>query len=99
VARAQLEHLIEMTRLSHVNVQIAPLRAGSRAVADGPVTMLRFPAAELPDMVYLEQHTTAAYLSKPAERLYYWNVMNRLATEALPPADTEAMLRQILREL
>ncbi len=36
VARAQLRHLIEMARLSHVNIQVAPLRAGSRAVSDGP---------------------------------------------------------------
>jgi transcriptional regulator with XRE-family HTH domain len=99
VARAQLEHLIEMARLSHVNIQVVPLCAGSRAVADGPITMLRFPEAELPDLVYLEQHASAVYLSKPAEQLCYWNVLNRLATEAPPPADTEAIIRQILREI
>lgn len=99
VARAQLEHLIEMARLSHISIQVAPFSGGSRAVADGPVTLLRFPEAELPDMIYLEQHTTAVYLSKPAERLYYWNVLNRLVTEALPAADTEAILRQVLREI
>jgi transcriptional regulator with XRE-family HTH domain len=98
VARAQLEHLIEMARLGHVNIQVAPLRAGSRAVAYGPVTMLRFLEDELPDVVYLEQHATASYLSKPAERLYYWNVLNRLVTDAPPPADTAAILQQILRE-
>ena len=98
VARAQLRHLIEMTRLGHVNIQVAPFSGGSWAVADGPVTMLRFPEAELPDVVYLEQHTTAVYLSKPAERLYYWNVVNRLVTEAPPPTDTEAILHGILRE-
>jgi transcriptional regulator with XRE-family HTH domain len=99
VARAQLRHLVEMTRLSHVNIQVAPFCAGSQAIADGPVTMLRFPEAELPDLAYLEQHTTAAYLSKPADRLHYWNVLNRLATQAPPPADTEAILRHILREI
>jgi transcriptional regulator with XRE-family HTH domain len=98
VARAQLEHLIEMARLSHVSIQVAPFCGGSRAVAHGPVTMLRFPEAELTDVVYLEQHTTAVYLGKPAERLYYWNVLNRLVTEASPSADTEAILHQILRE-
>jgi transcriptional regulator with XRE-family HTH domain len=99
VARAQLRHLIEMARLSHVSIQVAPFSGGSRAVADGPVTMLRFPEAELPDVVYLEQHTTAVYLNKPAELLYYRNLLNRLATEALPSADTEVILRQILSEI
>ena len=98
MARAQLKHLIEMARLSHVNIQVAPLRAGDRAVADGPITMLRFPEAELTDVVYLEQHTSATYLTKPAERQYFLNVLNRLATEAPSPADTEAILRGILRE-
>jgi hypothetical protein len=99
VARAQLRHLIEMARLSHVSIQVAPFSGGGRAVADGPVAMLRFPEAELPDVVYLEQHTTAVYLSKPAERLYYWNVLNRLVTEASPSADTEAILGKILHEI
>jgi transcriptional regulator with XRE-family HTH domain len=99
VARAQLEHLIQMSRLSHVNIQVAPLSGGSRAVADGPVTLLRFAEADLPDVVYLEGHCTAAYLSKPTERVYYWNVLNRLVTEARPPADTETLLRDILRDI
>jgi transcriptional regulator with XRE-family HTH domain len=98
VARAQLEHLIEMARLSHVNIQVAPFSGGSRAVADGTITMLRFPEADLEDMVYLEQHASAIYLHKAAERDFYWNILNRLATEAAPPADTEALLRQVLRE-
>lgn len=99
VARAQLRHLIEMARLSHVHIQVAPFSSGGRAIADGSVTMLRFPEAELGDVIYLEQHTTAVYLSKPAERLYYRAVLNRLVTEAPPSADTEAILHGILREI
>ena len=98
VARAQLEHLIEMARLSHVSIQVAPFSAGGRAVASGPITVLRFSEAELTDVVYLERHATAVYLGKPVDRLYYWNILNRLVTEAAPTADTEAILRQILRE-
>lgn len=99
VARAQLEHLVDMSRLSHVNIQVAPLSGGSQAVADGPVTMLRFAEADLEDVVYVEQHGAASYLSKPAERVYYWNVLNRLATEARPPAGTEDIVRGILRDI
>jgi hypothetical protein len=98
VARAQLRHLIEMTRLSHVNIQVAPFSGGSRAVADGTITMLRFPEANLNDMVYLEQHASSLYLNKPVERLYYWNILNRVATEAAPPASTEAILTRIIRQ-
>jgi transcriptional regulator with XRE-family HTH domain len=98
VARAQLEHLIEMAQLSHVRIQIAPFSSGSRAVAAGPVTVLRFPQARLTDMVYLEFETGAQYLNKPAEKAYYWNVLNRLGNEAPPPADSAGILRCILRD-
>lgn len=99
VARAQLRHLIEMTKLSHITIQVARFSGGSRGVANGPVTVLRFPEAELADLVYLEQHTTARYLTKPAERLDYWNSLNRLATEAAPPGETPAILLEIINEM
>lgn len=98
VMRAQLEHLIEMARLTHVSIQVAPFSLGGRAVASGPITVLRFPEAELPDVVYLERHATGVYLGKSADRLYYWNILNRLVTQAPPLADTEAILLRILRE-
>jgi transcriptional regulator with XRE-family HTH domain len=99
VARAQLHHLIESARLSHIIIQIAPSARGNRAIADGAITMLRFAEASLADMVYLEQLTSAIYLNKPNDRLYYWNVLNRLATDAAPPDETEAILQRILREI
>lgn len=99
VARAQLRHLVEMTQLSHVTIQVAPFSGGSRAIASGPVTVLRFPEAELNDLVYLEQHTSTRYLTKPADRLYYWNILNRLATEAAPPGESRAILLDLIREI
>jgi hypothetical protein len=41
----------------------------------------------------------AGFAIRGSERLYYWNVLNRLVTEASPSADTEAILGQILREI
>jgi transcriptional regulator with XRE-family HTH domain len=99
VAIGQLRHLIEMSRLKHVNIQVALLGAGGPAVADGPVTMLRFREAELPDVAYLEHAIAASYLSKPAELAYYLGVLNRLVTQASPPGNTEAILGQILCEI
>jgi hypothetical protein len=98
VMRAQLRHLIEITQLTNVNIQVALFSTGSQAVAGAPLTKLRFHEAELTDVVYLEQLAGAVYLSKPGERLYYWNVLNRLATEAPPPTDTTGILRRILSE-
>jgi len=97
VMRAQIEHLLEMNQLRHVNIQVLPFRAGSQAV--GPVILLRFAGDQLPDVVYLEQLTSAVYPSSPADLAYYWDMLNRLAIEADPPIASSMILDQIRKEL
>jgi hypothetical protein len=93
--RAQVEHLVTMSRHSHITIQVMPFSAGGHAAAGGPVTLLRFPEGLLPDVVYLEQLGSAVYLSKPADTLHYWNVLNSLATEAQPPERSTETLRRL----
>ncbi len=97
VMRAQIEHLLEMSRLRHVNVQVLPFRAVSH-VAD-PVILLRFAEAQLPDVVYLEQLTSAIYPSSRSDLICYWDMLNQLATEADPPIASSMILDQIRKEL
>jgi transcriptional regulator with XRE-family HTH domain len=82
VMRAQLAHLIEVSRLSHVNIQVLPLSADWHAEGGSGVTMLRFSESELPDVVYLEPLLTAVYLSKPEDTACYRDVLDRLAAQA-----------------
>ena len=97
--RAQLEHLIEMNRLPNVSLQIAPLRYGGHAAAGGPFTILRFAEPDLPDVVYLEQLTSALYLDKRPDVEHYAMVMDRLCAQVDPPGRTESMLRAIRSQL
>jgi len=55
VFRSQLEHLIEATQDARITLQVAPFRSGSHAAEAGAFTIMRFPEADLPDVVYLEQ--------------------------------------------
>ena len=64
VMRAQLETLIELTQLPSVRLQIIPFDAGGHAAAGGSFSILRFPDGDLPDVVYVEQLTSALYLDK-----------------------------------
>ena len=96
--RAQLRHLIEVSQLPRVTVQIMPFRAGGHAASGGPVTILRLPGGQLPDVVYLEQLASALYPDKPAEIEYYWGVMNRLVVRAESPEATPTILHRILQE-
>ncbi|MFF7788928.1 Scr1 family TA system antitoxin-like transcriptional regulator [Streptomyces sp. NPDC007991] len=98
VMRAQLRYLIEMCRLPQVTVQILPFGAGGHAAEGGPVTIVRLPGGELPDVVYLEQLTTALYPDRPAEIERYWDAMNRLVVEAESPDETPTILHRILQE-
>lgn len=99
VMRAQFRHLIDMTRQPHVIMQIAPFSRGGVATAGGPVTLLRFLEPDLPDLVYLEQLTSALYLDKQDDVDNYLSVMDRLCADAEPPTTTVSFLQKMLDEL
>jgi Domain of unknown function (DUF5753)/Helix-turn-helix domain len=99
VMRAQVRHLLEVSRLPHVTLQVVPFEQGGHAGAGGSFTVLRFGMLrDLPDVVYIEQLNSALYLDKPAEVDHYMEVMNRLSAEAMKPDATERFMRDLLRE-
>ncbi len=95
VMLAQVDHLIRMSRRAHITIQVMPFSAGGHAAAGGPMIQLRFPEGLLPDLVYQEQLDSAIYLNKPAETVRYWDILNTVATGALPPEQSVAMLRRL----
>lgn len=57
--------------------------------------MLRFTEPAVPDMVCLEQLTSAVYLDKQEDVDLYARVMNRLGAKALTPPQTRNVLMRI----
>jgi hypothetical protein len=98
VMRAQLEGLLEATSRPNVRLQIVPFTAGGHSAAGGAYTILRFPDQELPDVVYIEQLTSALYLDKRDDVEHYLAAMERLCVEADPPGRTADTLRTLLKE-
>jgi transcriptional regulator with XRE-family HTH domain len=98
VMRAQLRHLLEMTQRPNVTVQLIPFNTGGHAAAGGPFSVLRFAEYDLPDVVYLEQLTSALYLDKQEVVDNYLMVMERLCIEAQTPANSIKSLRTMLRD-
>lgn len=96
--RTQLKHLIEMSQRPNVTIQIVPFKAGGHAAAGGPFSVLRFAEYDLPDIVYLEQLSSALYLDKQDVVDSYLAVMERLCIEAATPASSVKTLRAMLRE-
>ncbi|WP_416964079.1 helix-turn-helix domain-containing protein [Streptomyces sp. Agncl-13] len=99
VMREQLRHLIETAALPNVTLQVLPFTVGGHAAAGGPITVLRFPVPDLPDIVYLEQLTSALYLDKPEEVDRYLAVMDRLSMVASPAPESVAFLEKLLKDM
>jgi hypothetical protein len=99
VMRAQLDRLAEMARLPQVTIQVIPFGGGGHAAAGGSFTLLRFAEPELPDVVYIEQLTSALYLDDRQDIDHYLEVMNDLSTEALTPDRTTQFIAEITREI
>ncbi len=98
VQRAQLRHLIEMALLPNITLQVVPFDVGGHAAAGGPFTILRFSEPDLPDVVYLEQLTSAVYLDKKRDTADYLVVMDNLCVQAESPAETTRFLHSIITE-
>lgn len=96
VMRGQLTALIEATRVPAIRLQIIPFDAGGHAAAGGAFTILRFDDQDLPDIVYIEQLTSAIYLDKRDDVDHYAAAMERLCVEAEPPERTRDILGRIL---
>ncbi|MFB9881055.1 helix-turn-helix domain-containing protein [Planobispora siamensis] len=92
VMRGQIDHILRMIRKPNVTVQIAPFSIGGHAAAGGPFSLLRFAQPDLPDIVYMEQLTSAVYLEKRTDVDRYLEVMERLCIEAEPASKTEDIL-------
>jgi hypothetical protein len=99
VMRAQIEALIEVTTLPNVRLQVVGFEVGGHAAAGGSFSILRFPDQDLPDVVYVEQLTSALYLDKRDDVDHYAAAMERLCVEAEPPARTVDVLTNILKDL
>ncbi|MEU7995932.1 helix-turn-helix transcriptional regulator [Micromonospora sp. NPDC049060] len=99
VMREQVAALIEATKSPNIRLQVIPFAAGGHAAAGGAFTILRFGDRELPDIVYIEQLTSALYLDKRDDLDYYAVAMERLCVEAEPPERTPEILGAILDDL
>jgi transcriptional regulator with XRE-family HTH domain len=98
VARGQLRHLIDMAGHPTVTLQILPLSAGAHPAMGGSFDILRFAEPAVPDLVFIEQLTSALYLHRPADLDHYHQVMDQLCLQSDPAAATIKTLSRIIAE-
>ena len=95
---AQLRRLRETANIKHVTLQVVPFDRGGHAGASGAFSILRFQEGDLPDVVYIEQLTSALYLDQRADVEHYLEVVDQLSGEALTPDETKTFIQQAARE-
>jgi hypothetical protein len=97
VMRGQIEHLLTVSRLPHITIQVASFDRGGHSAAGGSFSILRFTEPALPDIVYLEHLTSATYLDKREDLDRYTAVIDQLCVEALSAGDTTRFLTEMIK--
>jgi hypothetical protein len=99
VMRAQLNHIAELAKLPHVNVQVLPFGAGVHPAMEGAFRILSFPEPADPDVVYLENQAGSLYLEEEAEIDRFARMFSHLIAKALDPEESRRMIARIAADL
>jgi transcriptional regulator with XRE-family HTH domain len=97
--RAQLEYLLDISDRPGLTLQVTPYPAGASHLVPSSFSILRFATADLPDVVYLEQLTSAMYLDKQSDVERYTAVLGKVSATSLPHEQTKAFIRSLVGEL
>jgi len=96
--RAQLEHLRDICDQPSYTLQVTPYPGGAHA-APASFSILQFASADLPDVVYVEQLTSAVYLDKVADLARYAAAMDRLSAISASPEESKEIIRAVLEDM
>ncbi|HEX9538535.1 MAG TPA: helix-turn-helix transcriptional regulator [Streptosporangiaceae bacterium] len=96
--RLQLDHLLDLARLPNVAIQVIPFGAGAHPAMGRPFVILAFPERADPDVVYLEDLTSALYVEDVDEVDRYNMFFNHLRATALSFEDSAARIMSVIKE-
>jgi transcriptional regulator with XRE-family HTH domain len=94
----QLRYLRQACATPTLTLQVIPYGAGGHA-APGGFSILRFADPALPDVVYVENLTSALYLDKQVEVDQYMLAMERMSLIAHLPQQTPDIIDEIMLDL
>ncbi|MFF3465684.1 helix-turn-helix domain-containing protein [Streptomyces sp. NPDC001984] len=98
VMREQLRHLLTISQLPHVTLQVLPFSTGAHAAAVGSFAILRGPAPEL-DVVYMDLLGGGLFMEKQPELARYRLAFEYLSAQALDLESSAELVDRISREL
>jgi transcriptional regulator with XRE-family HTH domain len=98
VMREQLEHLIEMSQLPHVTVQVLPFEVGAHPGLNGQYAILEFADAADSSVVYLEGVTSDLYLEKAQDVQKYAVMYEHLRAQSLNVEASRQFIDRVAKE-
>ena len=99
VMRTQLRRLIDVAERSNVTLQVLPFTTAAHVQPISPFTILDFPDAADPTVVYLEHLTGSLFLEADEEIMRYTVVFDHLRAEALGTAPSIDLIARVAAEL
>jgi hypothetical protein len=99
IMRGQLQNLVEAAEQGKTTIQVVPFRSGAHSGTTGPFSILEFPEANDPSVVYVETLAGDIYLEQPAGVERYTIAFDRLLAVALSPDDSVGLIEQTASEL
>lgn len=97
--REQLRHLVEVSRLRAITLQVLPFAAGAHPGAQGAFNLIGFPEPSDPDVVYIEYWKGSIYLERHADVNDYSRLFDHLRARALGPDESRALVERVADEM
>jgi transcriptional regulator with XRE-family HTH domain len=94
IMREQLLHLVELSHLPHVTVQVLPFEAGAHPGLSGQFAVLEFTDATDATVVYLEGVNSDLYLEKDTDVQAYSVMYEHLRAQALSAEQTRQFIEE-----
>lgn len=92
--REQLSHLVELSHLPHLTVQVLPFEVGAHPGLSGQFAVLEFTDTTDATVVYLEGVNSDLYLEKDADVQAYSVMYEHLRAQALSPEQTRGFIEE-----
>lgn len=94
--REQLQHLLALSEMPNINLQVLPFAAGAHGLLGGPAALVEFPDESDLDTVYLEGIAGDFSEDEPAEVAKYRRIFERLQATALNRSTSAKLIKKSL---
>ncbi|MDK1472807.1 DUF5753 domain-containing protein [Streptomyces sp. 549] len=99
VMRAQLSHLLEISGLPHIRVQVLPYQVGAHPGMTSAFTVLSFAQPGALDVVRADTLSVKLWLESEADAQHHSSVFDRIARLSLSQHDSGGLINSIRKEM